>query len=362
VTREAARSPRIVLVDDSDASRAALRRILEGAGGVRVVGAARDGEEALREVLRLEPDAVFLDLQMPRMDGFTFLRVLMARRPTPVVVVSSQSRRSDAFKALELGALDFVAKPEAGAPYQEIAAALVEKCELLRALRPRSLSPAPPAPAPSDDAWEGARRGAVPPAALAEPARVVAIGASTGGPRALQRLLTAVPADLPVGFGVAQHMPEKFTAAFAERLSRRTRFAVQEAAGGDAVATGRVLVAPGGRHLEVRRDGEGVLRAEVHAPGGGPPQRQCPSVDRLLASVARALGPRACGVVLTGMGRDGGAGIVEIKRAGGLALAESAESAVVYGMPQAAAETGALDALLSLDRLAERIARFGRGA
>jgi two-component system chemotaxis response regulator CheB len=364
VRREEARVARVVLVDDSEASRAELRRILEAAGGVRVVGAARDGEEALREVLRLEPDAVFLDLQMPRMDGFTFLRVLMARRPTPVVVVSSQSRRSDAFKALELGALDFVAKPEPGVPYAEIAAALVEKCELLRALRPRPLPPAPAGPPPgggADDAWRDARGGAVSPAALAEPARVVAVGASTGGPQALQRLLTAVPADLPVGFVVAQHMPEKFTAAFAERLSRTTRFAVQEAAGGDAVATGRVLVAPGGRHLEVRRDGEGILRAEVLAPGGGAP-RQCPSVDRLLASVARALGPRACGVVLTGMGRDGRAGIVEIKRAGGLALAESAESAVVYGMPQAAAESGALDALLPLDGLAERIARFGRGA
>jgi two-component system chemotaxis response regulator CheB len=362
-------------VDDSDASRAALGRILAAAPGVAVVGAARDGEEALREVLRLEPDLVFLDLQMPRMDGFTFLRVLMARRPTPVVVVSSQSRRSDAFKALELGALDFVAKPDAGAPHGELAAQVLEKCELVRALvsvpRREPHPPTPPTPLRGeggDHARRGPRRegfasplrgdGGV--GSLVEPERLVAIGASTGGPQALQRLFTLLPPELSLGFVVAQHMPERFTAAFAERLSRTTRFSVQEAASGDALAPGRVLIAPGGRHLEVRRDGEGVLRAEVLEPGSG--RGQCPSVDRLLVSVARVLGPRACGVVLTGMGRDGRAGAEAIRRSGGLALAESQETAVVYGMPRAAAESGALHAQLPLDGLAERIARFGRGA
>jgi two-component system chemotaxis response regulator CheB len=349
--RHWAKPTRVLLVDDSDASRAAVGRILEGSGGVVIVGAARDGEQALREVLRLEPDLVFLDLQMPRMDGFTFLRLLMARRPIPVVVVSSQSRRSDAFKALELGALDFVAKPEGGASFDTIAAALLEKCELLRALRPGNLGAGAAAPAgPPLDA-----------AGLAEPARVVAIGASTGGPQALQRLLAALPRDLPVAFLVAQHMPERFTAAFAQRLSRTTPFSVQEAADGDLVAEGRVLVAPGGRDLEVRRDAAGSLRAAVLPALRGVLHRTCPSVDRLLVSVSTALGPRACGVVLTGMGQDGRAGVSAIKRRGGLTLAESQETAVVYGMPQAAAESGALDELLPLDRLAERIASFGRG-
>jgi two-component system chemotaxis response regulator CheB len=348
-------------VDDSEASRAQLGRILEGAPGVEIVGAARDGEEALREVLRLEPDLVFLDLQMPRMDGFTFLRVLMARRPTPVVVVSSRTRRSDAFKALELGALDFVAKPDGGAPYEGIAADLLERCELVRALHPRPRPPAPPSPEPLPPPRAPRAEGEVTVTSLAEPARLVAIGASTGGPQALQRLFTALPEELSLGYVVAQHMPERFTAAFADRLSRTTRFSVQEAASGDAVAAGRVLVAPGGRHLEVRRDGEGILRAEVLVPPPGGARAPCPSVDRLLVSVARAVGPRACGVVLTGMGRDGGAGVAAIKQAGGLALAESRETAVVYGMPQAAAESGVLDALLPLGGIAERIARFGRG-
>jgi two-component system chemotaxis response regulator CheB len=348
--RHWAKPTRVLLVDDSDSSRAAVGRILEGSGGVVIVGAARDGEQALREALRLEPDLVLLDLQMPRMDGFTFLRILMARRPTPVVVLSSQARRSDAFKALELGALDFVAKPEEGASFDTIAATLLEKCELLRALRPENLAPASAHPGRPLDA-----------ARLSEPARVVAVGASTGGPQALQRLFAALPADLPLAFVVAQHMPERFTAAFAERLSRTTRFSVQEAADGDAVAAGRVLVAPGGRDLEVRRDAGGTLRAAVLPAGGGRHDKYRPSADRLLASVARAVGPRACGVILTGMGHDGRDGVAAIKGAGGLTLAESQETAVVYGMPQAAAESGALDELLPLDGLAERIARFGRG-
>lgn len=349
--RQGARPTRVLLVDDSDGSRAAVGRILvEGSQGVVIAGAARDGEEALRDVLRLEPDLIFLDLHMPRMDGFTFLRLLMARRPTPVVVVSSHSRRSDAFKALELGALDFVAKPEGDASFDTIAAALLEKCELLRALRPENLA-AGGVPA-ATRRWG---------AGIAEPLRVVAIGASTGGPQALQRLFSTLPHELPVGFVVAQHMPERFTAAFAERLSRTTRFSVQEAAEGDLVAAGRVLVAPGARHLEVRRDREGRLHAAVLPPDAGTIQKHVPSVDRLLVSVAHALGARACGVVLTGMGQDGRAGIAAIKRGGGLTLAESQETAVIYGMPQAAAESGALDELLPLDGLADRIARFGRG-
>jgi two-component system chemotaxis response regulator CheB len=349
--RHWAKPARVLLVDDSDVARAAVGRILQGGAGIVIVGVARDGEQALREVLRLQPDLVFLDLQMPRMDGFTFLRLLMARRPTPVVVVSSQSNRADVFKALELGALDFVAKPEDGASFDGIAAALLEKCELLRALVPANLPGAPGRLAPQ------LREGAP-----VEPTRVVAIGASTGGPQALLRLVSALPRDLPAGFLIAQHMPERFTAAFAERLGRASAFSAQEAADGDLVAEGRILVAPGGRDLELRRGEDGALHAVV-LPGEPPLTRRspCPSVDRLFRSVAEVLGPRACGVVLTGMGQDGREGLVAIKARGGLTLAESQETAVVYGMPQAAADSGALDELLPLDGLAERIARFGRG-
>jgi two-component system chemotaxis response regulator CheB len=351
VTRStpAPRRTRVVLVDDSATSRAAIERILTADCGASVVGTAANGEEALGEVLRLAPDLVLLDLEMPRMDGFTFLRLLMARRPTPVVVVSAQSGRSDVFKALELGALDFVAKPEGGEPLDGIRSALVEKCQLLRALRIENLvRPGEGRLSPADEAR------------ITDPAGVVAIGASTGGPQAIQRLLSALPGSLPVGIAVAQHMPERFTAAFAERLGRTTPFSVQEARHGDVVAAGRVLVAPGGRVLEVRRDGAGTLRAAVLPPDPGPPSH-CPSVDRLFVSVAKAVGRRACGVVLTGMGQDGSAGATAMRRAGGLVLAESADTAVVYGMPLAAAESGAVDEVLPLGELPARIVRFGRG-
>jgi two-component system chemotaxis response regulator CheB len=345
----APRPIRVLLVEDSEASRTVLRRILEGACcGARVVGAAADGEEALRAALALLPDLVLLDLQLPRLDGFTFLRLLMARRPTPVVVLSSLARRTDVFKALELGALDFVAKLEEGAPLAAVADALAEQCRMVRALRMENLS------APRPAAEHGVRAGAP----LTEPAGVVALGASTGGPLAVQRLLAELPGSLPVGIVVAQHMPERFTGAFADRLSRTTPFSVQEARGEEVVAAGRVLVAPGGRHLEVVRGADRTLRAAV--VDADAPRAACPSVDRLFASVARAVGPAACAVLLTGMGRDGCAGMAAVKAAGGLALAESEESAVVYGMPHAAAESGAVDEVLPLALLAGRIARhFG---
>jgi two-component system chemotaxis response regulator CheB len=337
---------RVLLVDDSDAARADVAAILASSCGAVLVGAAADGEQALREAQRLRPDLVLLDLHMPRMDGFTFLRLLMSRQPTPVVVLSAQSRRTDVFKALELGALDFVPKPEGGAPLDALREALVEKCQLVRALRIENLGPRD---APRPDALE------------VEPAGVVAVGASTGGPAAIQRLLSSLPGELPLAFVVAQHMPERFTAAFAERLARTTPFAAVEAAEGDVVAPGRVLVAPGGRHLEVRRGPDAVLRAAVLPPESAPGAKFCPSADVLFASVARAEGARACALVLTGMGQDGRAGVRAIKSAGGLTLAESADTAVVYGMPQAAAETGAVDKVLPLPALAERIRRFGGG-
>ena len=341
---------RVLIVDDSEASRSAIQAMLSERPGLRVVGHARDGEEALRAALRHKPDVVVLDLQMPRMDGFTFLRLLMAQCPTPVVVLSAQSRRSDVFKALELGALDFVAKPDGSASLEEIREALLEKCETLGQLEvwnARGAVVAPPE--------------AVPARPVVEPERVAVVAASTGGPQALQQLFSALPAAVPLAVLVAQHMPEKFTATFAERLSRTTSFSVQEAQHGDVVAVGRVLIAPGGHHLQLARDGLGVLRAAVHPQPPGERGRYCPSADLLFLSAARLLGRRACALVLTGMGNDGQVGIRAVRAEGGLTLAESQESAVVYGMPLAAVETGAVDEVLALGALAPRLARFARG-
>jgi two-component system chemotaxis response regulator CheB len=281
-----------LLVDDSEASRGELGRILEDEGAV-VVGQARDGEQALQLALHRRPEVVLLDLQMPKMDGFTFLRLLMARRPTPVIVLSSQSRRQDVFKTLELGALDFVAKPEAGT-LASVRDELLQKCGVVRALRMGNLAPHPaaehdPAGPPPDT----------------EPARVVVIGASTGGPRALQELLGAMPGSLPVAILVAQHMPEKFTRAFADRLARTTGFHVTEALDGDLVTEGRVLVAPGAFHMELRREARagGALRVRLVPPdAAGYSARICPSIDRLFTSAALAMPRRICAAVLPGMG------------------------------------------------------------
>jgi two-component system, chemotaxis family, protein-glutamate methylesterase/glutaminase len=343
---------RALVVDDSILSLGELTRMLED-GGIEVVGEARHGEEALQRVEALRPDVIVLDLQMPRMDGFTFLRLLMARRPTPVIVLSSLARQGEVFKALELGALDFVPKPAQGslAPVRE---ALLAQCDAVRALRLTNLAGHPVL---ERDTAELPR--------VPEPRGLVVVGASTGGPRAVQELLLRLPGDLPVGILVAQHMPEKFTRAFAERLCRTTTHTVSEAADGDLVVAGRVLVAPGGRHLEVRREATvgGFLKVTLAGPeASGYSARHCPSVDRLFASAALAMPRRVCAVVLTGMGADGRDGAREVKAAGGLVLAESAESAVVYGMPAAAQAAGAVDEVLSLPAIAVRLTRFARDA
>jgi two-component system, chemotaxis family, protein-glutamate methylesterase/glutaminase len=341
-----ARAVRVLLVDDSATSRAHLAAILEDAPGIQIVGQAVDGEEGLRQVMKLQPDVIVLDLQMPRMDGFTFLRLLMPRRPTPVVVVSSLTRRSDVFRALELGALDFVAKPSGtAASLEAFREEVLQKCATVRALRLENLAARRPMPVVS-----------APPEVAP---RVVAVGASTGGPQALHQLLAALPGEAPLAVLVAQHMPERFTGTFADRLSRTTSFSAKEATEGDRVAAGRILVAPGGRHLELVRDDEGALRTHI-AAAEVRRRRYTPSIDRLFTSVAEACGPDACGLVLTGMGNDGREGVQAIKRAGGLTLAESAETAVVYGMPQAAIDTGAVDEVLALGAIAERLLRFAR--
>jgi len=330
----------------------ALRPLFEGRDKALDVGAqdcfAVGGP--LRDALALRPDVVILDLEMPRMDGFTFLRLLMARRPVPVIVVSSNSQKSDVFKALELGAIDFVAKPERE-NLDSIRAELEEKCQLVRSLRMENLTLRPVV-----------EREPPAPGASIEPARVAVIAASTGGPQAIQRLLEALPGDLQLGILVAQHMPERFTRAFAERLSRTSRFNAQEAEGGEVLAAGRVLVAPGGRNLELGRDAAGVLRTFVTAPAGrGTESLYAPSADALFGSAARVLGARVCALVLTGMGRDGQAGAIAVRAAGGLVLAEDASSAVVFGMPEAAIAAGAVHEVLPLDAIVRRLERFARG-
>lgn len=338
---------RVLLVDDSAFVRRATERMLAPMPGVVVAGAARDGEEALRLVRELRPDLVILDVDMPRVDGLAALERIMREAPTPVLVLSSHTRDGAevTLRALEAGAVDFLDKTGAGTTMDIHGLAPLLREKVRAALGARTALP--PAD-PIVDVGTGAR--VSPPA---EPGRleVVAIGASTGGPRALGEVIPRLPAGLAAGIVVAQHMPPGFTETLAERLDRRSALRVAEAADGDAVAPGTVLIAPGGSQMRVVRDGGGGLRVRV---GGDEGLLHRPSVDVLLSSAASVTGPRCAGVVLTGMGSDGADGMARIRRAGGRTVVESAETAVIDGMPAAARAVAEMD--LPVGRIAEALA------
>lgn len=340
---------RVLVVDDSILNRRGIRRVLEDSGRVEVVGEAADGDEALRAVASKDPEAITLDLEMPRMDGFTFLRILMARQPLPVVVVSSHSQKENVFRALELGAIDFVEKPERGFFGDEAARQLVDKVMLARTLRPvRIRVPQAFGPEP------GTARGLGQSASPAPPPRfVIAIAASTGGPAALLDVFSRLPPRLPASIVVAQHMPHRFTGAFAARLDRKCALSVREAADGDVLLARHAYVCPGGKCMEVEAS-QGEMRVRVRRPVRE--DAYVPSADRLFKSVAQVAGSRAVGVVLTGMGVDGVEGARAIAEARGLVVVESRETAVVDGMPAAVIRAGVAGRVLPLPAIGELLA------
>jgi len=335
---------KILVIDDSAYNRRTIIKILEELPGLQVVGYAGNGEEGLRKVFDLQPDLITLDLEMPRMDGFSFLRILMKSRPTPVIVISSRAGSGDVFKALDYGAVDFVAKPAV-----QISPKLLGiRNDLLRKIR---------GVAGANMAKVLGREGAgrspglqppLPPAKGDSQVRQLVIGASTGGPPALQSLLASLPVDLPAGVAICQHMPAGFTRAFAERLDRMTDFEVLEAKNGDLMRPGRVLIAPGGMNLALHRRGEEVV-AFVDKPAVD--QRYVPSVDVLFRSASDIYSDRLLGVVLTGMGNDGSRGTQLIKERGGCVLAENESSSVVFGMPKEAIATGCVDGVFALEEM-----------
>lgn len=345
MTREKPERPiSVLIVDDSATHRRALSKVLELAPGIEVVGRAADGEEGLKRALELKPDVITLDLEMPKMDGYAFLRLLMARLPTPVIVVSSYSHPSDVFKALQLGAFDFVARPADESGFGAVQVELIEKLRAARYMR-RDEPKKKPVAAPS----MRTRKLEPPP----EEVRLVLIGASTGGPPAVQKVLESL-AGLPVCVVVAQHMPARFTQAFAERLDTTLAFRTSEAKSGDPIVAGRVYVAPGGEQLELtRRGSQLVLEVKLSTDADA----HAPSVDRLFASAAREAPPSTIALVLTGMGSDGGKGAAALKKAGIEVWAEAESSAVVFGMPEAAIKSGAVKRTLHLDELGPTLAR-----
>jgi two-component system chemotaxis response regulator CheB len=335
---------RVLVIDDSAYSRRTIIRILERSPLIEVVDWARDGADALRKAIDTPVDLITLDLEMPRMNGFTFLRLIMARNPTPVIVISGQAGDEDVFKALELGAVDFVAKPtDRAAPELEgIELELIRKVHAIRQLRIEKvrdrLALVPSATGP-------ALRGAKLP-------RVVAVGSSTGGPTALIQLFGAFGEPPPFAFVVSQHMPEGFTEGFARRLDRTSVLQAREARPGDEPRPGTILLAPGGTHLEFEnRAGRVVARIMRRAAA----DKYAPSVDRMFSSAAKHFGSELLAVVLTGMGDDGRAGARVAKSCGGRVIAESEETSVVFGMPQQVIREGVADAVLPLPEIVPAI-------
>lgn len=366
---------RVLIVDDSAVMRRAIGDLLSGEPGIEVVGTAIDGLFALEKIPRLKPDVVTLDLEMPNLDGLATLARLAAlegESPAVLVVSSHIGRGAEStIRALELGAVDVVRKPEGGTSDQiasvraELALKVREAAASARRRRRRS-APSPsssPAVPPSAARTAPLRPVAAPsvagrPAVTAPPpgaalrVPVVAIGISTGGPQALAELLPRLPGTLPAAVLIVQHMPEGFTRAFAERLNTLCALEVKEAEEGDLVKPGRVLLARGSRHLEVRAMARGAI---VRLGDGEPVCGHRPSADVLFRSVARVFGPRALGVIMTGMGGDGAAGLKEMRAAGARTLAQDEGSCVVYGMPRVAVDLGAVEESFSLGELAAAI-------
>jgi two-component system chemotaxis response regulator CheB len=335
----------VLVVDDSAFVRKAITRMLKGAPDIEVVGMAGDGEQGLELARTLQPDVVTLDIQMPRLGGLETLSRLLPETPCAVLLLSSLTREGAdvTLRGLELGALDFVDKSTVQGPMnllglqQEL---LAKVRALAHAPRPRPPVAEEKPPEPAEPVGAGAR------------AEVVAIGASTGGPAALQALVPALPAGFPAAVLVVQHIPRGFSRSLAERLASRSALPVREAVDGERLQPGTVLVAPAGLHLKLHRRGTAVKVSLDEEPRSA---LHRPSVDVLMASVARVFGPRAVGVVLTGMGSDGTAGLKAIRQAGGRTLAESEESAVIYGMPKSAVDAGVVDRALPLGHLAAEI-------
>lgn len=334
---------RVLVVDDSALVRQLLTTILSSDPGIEVVGVAPDPYVAREKIMQLSPDVLTLDVEMPRMDGLTFLEKLMRSRPTPVVMVSSLTEKgaSETLRALELGAVDFVAKPKCDVKdlLPQLAPELLAKVRM--AAHARLVKPTTAAPAPKSLVAEPALR-------IGAQERFICIGASTGGTEALKHFLTSIPAQSPAIL-IVQHMPEKFTRAFAERLDSLCALRVKEASDGDRCVPGRVLIAPGNFHMKLVKDGAGCIVRVVEGP---PVNHHRPSVDVLFESAAQALGARAVGVILTGMGDDGANGLLAMRKAGARTLAQDEASCVVFGMPKVAIERGAVERVLPLDQLA----------
>lgn len=332
---------KVLVVDDSLFFREMLIMGLSSDPAIQVVGTASNPYEARDKILTLKPHVMTLDIEMPRMDGIEFVEKLMGQYPIPVVMVSGISEK--VLDALKAGAVDFVRKPQGGLKrgWEPFLNELCAKIKIASSIRL-------PITGKERKRDQGEpRKGELP----VNPLKLIAIGASTGGPNALHRILSALPADMP-GIVVVQHMPPVFTRMFAQRLNEASLLEVKEAESGDRIFPGRVLIAPGDYHMQVVKKGRDYL---VECFQGDKINGHRPSADVLFYSVAQAVGREAAGVILTGMGQDGARGLLAMRRKGARTVGQDEESCVVYGMPKAAAEMGAVERQVSLDAMAQAI-------
>ena len=355
-----AKKTRVLIVDDSASVRQALIAVLATDPELEVIAAASDPFSAARYIQQEVPDVVMLDVEMPRMDGITFLRKLMAQCPVPVVMCSSLTEEGSEtlLQSLEAGAVDIILKPRVGVA-EHLAETHLQICDTVKgAAKARVRGGKRPPPRPLLPTQKLTADAVLPPPGSRAMSRttelVVCMGASTGGTEALRLVLQELPASAP-GLVVVQHMPELFTRAFAERLDGLCEVSVREAADGDPVLRGHVLIAPGGKHLMLERDG---ARYHVSVRGGPLVARHRPSVDVLFRSAARCAGANAVGIIMTGMGDDGARGLLEMKQAGARTIAQDEESSIIFGMPREAIARGAVDRVVPLDGIAQELLRM----
>jgi two-component system chemotaxis response regulator CheB len=344
---------KVFIVDDSALVRQVLTACLDSHPGIQVIGQAADPLFALEKMQRDWPDVLVLDVEMPRMDGITFLRKIMAERPTPAIICSTLTEAGAAItlEALAAGAVGVFTKARLGLKesLQQLSSELIRQIEQAARSRPRAAvraqaKPSSPSREPS------------PAAGLTTTDRVIALGTSTGGTQALELVLRQLPADSP-GIVIVQHMPEKFTAAFAQRLNNLCQIEVREARHLDRVRAGLALVAPGGRHMQLKRSGAQYF---VEVLDGPPVNRHKPSVDVLFRSVARHAGHNALGIIMTGMGDDGARGLLNMREAGARTVAQDEASCVVFGMPKEALQIGAAQSTEALENLPRLISDYAR--
>lgn len=340
---------KVLLIDDSAVVRQVLLAILDGEPGIQVIGAASDPIFAMQKMSREWPDVIVLDIEMPRMDGITFLKKIMAERPTPVVICSSLTEKGaeTTLQALAAGAVEIITKPKVGLKsfLQESAAELVAAVRAAAQAKVKHLvKTAAPQPVTSKFNADAILPAASGHAMAHTTERIIAMGTSTGGTQALEIVLTALPRVCP-GMLIVQHMPEKFTASFAERLNKLSQIEVREARSNDRVIPGLALIAPGGKHMLLKRSG---AYYHVEVVDGPLVNRHRPSVDVLFRSVAKFAGKNAAGIIMTGMGDDGARGLKELHEAGARTYAQDEASCVVFGMPKEAIKLGGVDQVIAL--------------